>query len=79
MSCCQSRHAHNAMPGSQLEIFEGSGLSRVRRPCALHRRRATCMDTARPAEYDQAALRARCFAGGAEATISLGRHPCLQY
>lgn len=63
--------AHAAMPGSQLEIFEGSGHFPFHDdPARFIDIVERFMDTTEPAEYDQAALRALLRRGGGEATVT---------
>ncbi|ORB86508.1 hypothetical protein B1987_25135 [Mycobacterium kansasii] len=66
-----ARLAHAAMPGSHLEIFEGSG------HFPFHDDPARFIDTVQrfidrtePAEYDQAALRELLRTGGGEGSVS---------
>jgi len=63
--------AHAAMPGSQLEIFEGSGHFPFHDdPARFIEVVERFIDTTAPAEYDQAALRALLRTGGGENTVT---------
>ena len=63
--------AHAAMPGSRLEIFEGSGHFPFHDdPARFIDVVQRFIDTTKPAEYDQAALRALLRTGGGEKTVT---------
>src|SRR5215472_11106061 len=63
--------AHAAMPGSRLEIFEGSGHFPFHHdPARFIEIVERFIDTTEPAEYDQDALRGLLRAGSGEQTIS---------
>ncbi|BBX74163.1 alpha/beta hydrolase [Mycobacterium shinjukuense] len=63
--------AHAAMPGSRLEIFEGSGHFPFHDdPARFIDIVQRFIDSTQPAEYDQAALRALLRKGGGERTVS---------
>lgn len=69
--------AHAAMPGSQLEIFEGSGHFPFHDdPARFIDIVERFMDTTEPAEYDQAALRVASPGWRRSNRHRLGRHPC---
>src|ERR1700758_3433326 len=69
-----ARHAwmaHAAMPGSRLEIFEGSGHFPFHDDPARFIDVVECfIDTTEPAEYDQAALREMLRTGGGEKAVT---------
>ncbi len=66
-----ARMAHAAMPGSQLEIFEGSGHFPFHDdPARFIDIVQRFIDTSEPPEYDQAALRELLRTGGGERTVS---------
>ena len=59
--------AHAAMPGSRLEIFEGSGHFPFHEdPARFIEVVERFMDDTKPSEYDQAALRGLLRTGGGE-------------
>jgi pimeloyl-ACP methyl ester carboxylesterase len=63
--------AHSAMPGSRLEIFEGSGHFPFHDdPARFIDVVQRFIDTTEPAEYDQAALRELLRSGGGEQTVT---------
>lgn len=63
--------AHAAMPGSRLEIFEGSGHFPFHDdPARFIEVVERFMDSTAPAEYDQAALRGLLRTGGGERAVS---------
>jgi len=63
--------AHSAMPGSRLEIFEGSGHFPFHDdPARFIDVVQRFIDTTEPAEYDQAALRGLLRSGGGEKTVT---------
>jgi hypothetical protein len=63
--------AHAAMPGSRLEIFEGSGHFPFHDdPARFIDVVQRFIDTTVPAEYDQAALRELLRSGGGEKTVT---------
>jgi pimeloyl-ACP methyl ester carboxylesterase len=63
--------AHSAMPGSRLEIFEGSGHFPFHDdPARFIDVVQRFMDTTQPSEYDQTALRALLRTGGGERTVT---------
>lgn len=63
--------AHAAMPGSRLEIFEGSGHFPFHDdPARFIEVVQRFIDTTNPAEYDQAALRGLLRSGGGEKTVT---------
>jgi hypothetical protein len=62
--------AHAAMPGSRLEIFEGSGHFPFHDdPARFIDVVQRFIDSTQPAEYDPAALRALLCRGGGEGTV----------
>lgn len=66
-----ARLAHAAMPGSHLEIFEGSGHFPFHDdPARFIDTVQRFIDSTEPAEYDQAALRALLRTGGGEGAVS---------
>ncbi|BCI89466.1 alpha/beta fold hydrolase [Mycobacterium persicum] len=66
-----ARLAHAAMPGSHLEIFEGSGHFPFHDdPARFIDTVQRFIDSTEPAEYDQAALRELLRSGGGEGTVS---------
>jgi pimeloyl-ACP methyl ester carboxylesterase len=66
-----ARMAHAAMPGSRLEIFEGSGHFPFHDdPARFIDIVQRFIDTTEPAQYDQAALRELLRSGGGEGTVS---------
>ena len=66
-----ARMAHAAMPGSQLEIFEGSGHFPFHDdPDRFIEVVERFIDTTEPSEYDQAALRELLRTGGGAQTVS---------
>ena len=63
--------AHSAMPGSRLEIFEGSGHFPFHDdPARFIDVVQRFIDTTEPAEYDQAALRELLRSGSGEQTVT---------
>src|SRR6201996_7038801 len=63
--------AHAAMPGSRLEIFEGSGHFPFHEdPARFIEVVQRFIDSTAPAEYDQAALRGLLRTGGGEETVT---------
>jgi alpha-beta hydrolase superfamily lysophospholipase len=63
--------AHAAMPGSRLEIFEGSGHFPFHDdPARFIDVVQQFIDTTKPAEYDQAALRELLRNGGGEESVT---------
>jgi pimeloyl-ACP methyl ester carboxylesterase len=63
--------AHAAMPGSRLEIFEGSGHFPFHEDPARFIEVVECfMDDTQPSDYDQAALRGLLRTGGGEETVT---------
>lgn len=63
--------AHAAMPGSRLEIFEGAGHFPFHDdPCRFIDVVQRFLDTTKPAEYDQTALRELLRTGGGERTVT---------
>jgi pimeloyl-ACP methyl ester carboxylesterase len=63
--------AHSAMPGSRLEIFEGSGHFPFHDdPARFIDVVQRFIDTTQPSEYDQTALRALLRTGGGERTVT---------
>ena len=63
--------AHAAMPGSRLEIFQGSGHFPFHDdPARFIDVVDRFIDTTEPAEYDQAALRGLLRSGGGEKAVS---------
>ena len=63
--------AHAAMPGSRLEIFEGSGHFPFHDdPARFIDVLQRFIDSTQPAEYDQAALRGLLRSGGGEGTVT---------
>jgi pimeloyl-ACP methyl ester carboxylesterase len=63
--------AHSAMPGSRLEIFEGSGHFPFHDdPARFIDVVQRFIDTTQPSEYDQTALRALLCTGGGERTVT---------
>jgi pimeloyl-ACP methyl ester carboxylesterase len=63
--------AHSAMPGSRLEIFEGSGHFPFHDdPARFIDVVQRFIDTTQPSEYDQTALRALLRTGGGEQTVT---------
>lgn len=66
-----ARMAHAAMPGSRLEIFEGSGHFPFHDdPARFIDVVERFIDSTAPAEYDQAALRALLRTGGGEKAVT---------
>jgi pimeloyl-ACP methyl ester carboxylesterase len=66
-----ARMAHSAMPGSRLEIFEGSGHFPFHHdPARFIEIVERFIDTTEPAEHDQAALRELLRGGGGEQVVS---------
>ncbi|AGZ53255.1 alpha/beta fold hydrolase [Mycobacterium kansasii] len=66
-----ARLAHAAMPGSHLEIFEGSGHFPFHDdPARFIDTVQRFIDSTEPAEYDQAALRELLRSGGGEGAVS---------
>jgi pimeloyl-ACP methyl ester carboxylesterase len=66
-----ARMAHAAMPGSRLEIFEGSGHFPFHDdPARFIDVVERFIDSTDPAEYDQAALRTLLRTGGGEQTVT---------
>ncbi|KZS61523.1 alpha/beta fold hydrolase [Mycobacterium ostraviense] len=66
-----ARLAHAAMPGSHLEIFEGSGHFPFHDdPARFIDTVQRFIDSTEPAEYDQAALRELLRTGGGEGAVS---------
>jgi pimeloyl-ACP methyl ester carboxylesterase len=66
-----ARMAHSAMPGSRLEIFEGSGHFPFHDdPARFIDVVQRFIDTTEPAEYDQAALRELLRTGSGERTVT---------
>ena len=66
-----ARMAHAAMPGSRLEVFEGSGHFPFHHdPARFIEIVERFIDTTEPAEYDQAALRELLRSGGGEQAVS---------
>jgi pimeloyl-ACP methyl ester carboxylesterase len=66
-----ARMAHSAMPGSRLEIFEGSGHFPFHDdPARFIDVVQRFIDTTQPAEYDQTALSALLRTGGGERTVT---------
>ena len=60
------RAAHEAMPGSRLEIFDGVGhFPQLERPHEFARLLAAFIDETEPAELDMATIRDRLLAGAA--------------
>jgi pimeloyl-ACP methyl ester carboxylesterase len=63
--------AHAAMPGSRLEIFEGSGHFPFHEdPARFIEVVERFMDDTKPSDYDQAALRGLLRTGGGEETVT---------
>jgi hypothetical protein len=63
--------AHAAMPGSRLEIFEGSGHFPFHEdPARFIEVVERFIDDTEPSEYDQAALRGLLRTGGGEETVT---------
>jgi hypothetical protein len=63
--------AHAAMPGSRLEIFEGSGHFPFHEdPARFIDVVERFIDSTTPAEYDQTALRGLLRSGGGEQTVT---------
>jgi hypothetical protein len=63
--------AHSAMPGSRLEIFEGSGHFPFHDdPARFIDVVQRFIDSSEPGEYDQAALRALLRTGGGEQKVT---------
>jgi pimeloyl-ACP methyl ester carboxylesterase len=66
-----ARMAHAAMPGSRLEIFDGSGHFPFHHdPARFIEVVERFIDSTEPAEYDQAALRELLRSGGGEQAVS---------
>lgn len=66
-----ARMAHAAMPGSRLEIFDGSGHFPFHHdPARFIEVVERFVDSTEPAEYDQAALRELLRSGGGEQAVS---------
>lgn len=66
-----ARMAHAAMPGSRLEIFEGSGHFPFHDdPARFIDVVERFIDTTAPAEYDQASLRELLRSGGGAKTVT---------